>query len=68
MTRLPYDTIALEAERIIMKMVLAPSWETSHYYWKLYLGYIDACGWDNESYDQELLKRVDASWDKYLYN
>jgi hypothetical protein len=25
--------------------------------------FIEACGWDNKTFDEETLKRVDANWD-----
>lgn len=63
MARVPYEVVAIEADRIIMKMVIASSWDEATYYWDVYLGYITACGWNNKSYDEETLKRVDNSWD-----
>jgi len=46
-----------------MRMALAPSWDEATYYWDLYLGYISACGWTDQEYDKETLRRIDRNWE-----
>jgi hypothetical protein len=62
MFRIPYDVIAIEADRLIIKMVIASSREESFHYWNLYLEYIAACGWTNQEFDQEMMRRIDKNW------
>lgn len=62
MTRVPYEVVAIEADRIIMKMVIASSWDSAFHYWDLYLEFLDACGWSDREFDCETLKRIDAAW------
>lgn len=63
MPRVPYEMVALEADRLIIRMVIAPTPRQASYYWELYLGYISACGWTDRELDQETLRRIDAAWD-----
>jgi hypothetical protein len=63
---IPYDLIMMEADRLIIKMVLSPDMST--YYWELYVLYIGACGWTHAEFDAETIKRVDAGWDFNRYN
>jgi len=63
MHRIPYEIVAIEADRLIVRMVLSYELGLSQYYWELYLGYIAACGWTDQEFDQETLRRVDVAWD-----
>lgn len=63
MTRISYEKIILEADRIITRMALSSNSDIAAYYWKEYTQYITACGWSNEELDNESLKRLEASWD-----
>lgn len=62
MSRVPYEIVAAEADRIIIRMVIAPTLEGMYYYWDLYIAYIEACGWTDQEFDKETIKRVDAAW------
>ena len=62
MPRLPYEVVAVEADRLIIRMVVAPSVEEVYYYWDLYVSYIEACGWTDQEFDKETIKRIDAAW------
>lgn len=48
------------------KMVLAPEWEQAYYYWDLCRGYIEACGWTNQEFDSETIRRVDKGWERFF--
>lgn len=61
MARIPYEIVAIEANRIIVRMALAPSWE-AYNYWEQYIVFIEVCGWTDFEFDQETLKRIDMSW------
>lgn len=65
MPRVPYEVVAQEAERIIVRMVLAPSWEQAYYYWDLYTTFIESCGWTNQEFDRETIKRIDRAWELF---
>jgi hypothetical protein len=64
MARIPYDIVVIEANRIIIRMALAPAWETCDY-WDLYVAYIEVCGWTDQEFDRETLRRIDAAWENY---
>lgn len=71
MARIPYEIVAIEADRLIVRMVLSYEVGLSLYYWELYLGYITACGWTDREFDLETLRRVDAAWEnikRHLWN
>lgn len=63
MPRIPYEIVAIEANRILIKMVITPSWEESYHFWDLYNEYILACGWTDKEFDQETLRRIDLNWE-----
>lgn len=62
MARVAYEIVAVEAERLIIRMALAPSMGQSIYYWRRYIEYIEACGWTDREFDLETLKRIDRTW------
>lgn len=62
MTKIPYDLVALEADKLIVRMALSSIYD-SHHYFKLYLVYLSACGWTEYEFDNETLCRIDAAWD-----
>jgi hypothetical protein len=61
MIKIPYEVIALEADKIIQRMVLSK--DSSGLYWEQYLFYIEACGWTDSELDSETMRRVDDSWE-----
>jgi hypothetical protein len=63
MFRVPYDKVALHADKYIVYTAISYGTSLSSHYWKMYLFFLDACGWDDYSYDMETLARIDASWD-----
>ena len=69
MVRIPYELVALEADRIIVRMVLSPNLRMVDYYWDLYINFITACGWTDRELDKETLRRIDANWyERLRYN
>jgi hypothetical protein len=66
MVRIPYDTIAIEADRLIVRMAISPTPRQARYYWELYIGFITACGWTDREFDKETLRRVDAAWENLV--
>ena len=65
--KIPYDLVAIEANKLIVRMALSSYIDYSNNY-KLYLFYIEACGWDDSSFDKELLKRINSNWDNLCLN
>lgn len=63
---IPYDVVAIEANRILLGMILVEGYET--YFWDYYQSYLEACGWSDEAFDRETLRRVDADWDPVIWN
>jgi hypothetical protein len=66
MNRIPFDIMLLEADRLICLMATASSIDMAYYYWEQFDVYIEACGWSNMAFDQELLIRIDSSWEPIL--
>lgn len=63
MARIPYDSMAPEANRFIINMVSASSWEEAYEYWDQYNDFIETCGWTDREFDLETIRRVDAAWE-----
>ena len=61
MKKIPYDLIAIEADKLISRMVLSS--EEKNYY-LIYLLYINACGWSEKDFNSETLSRIDSSWEE----
>lgn len=59
--KLPYDSIAMEADRLIMLAVVAPYPRT---YLDQYHDFLMACGWTDLELDRETLRRIDAAWER----
>ena len=53
MTRISYERIILEADRIITRMALSANSDTAIYHWHVYNQYIGACGWTDQELDKE---------------
>lgn len=62
--RVPFEIVSIEADRILMRMALSPN--NSNYYWNIYCDYINACGWEHDDLDREILFRIDSNWDNKL--
>lgn len=60
--RLPYEVIAMEADRLIMLMASTSNYHDAYYWFHRYIDFIEACGWTDQDFDRETLKRVNASW------
>ncbi len=62
MSRIPYDIIAPEANRLYLKMTTAPDAEIAFWY-EAYIDVLEAAGWDRKSFDRETQKRIDDGWE-----
>lgn len=65
MTKIPYDLVALEADKLIVRMALSSIYDSYHYF-RLYLHYLSACGWTEYEFNRETLHRIDAAWDSFF--
>lgn len=64
MARIPYDVVAIEANKLTRKMLSARSPEEMEKLYDLYIEYLNATGWDPISFDQETLSRVNEGWEE----
>jgi len=65
MSKLTFEQLALEANKLTEKMAEALSknnLEEADYYQALYDSLLEGSGWDQVSFDKEMLKRIDAGW------
>lgn len=62
MARVPYEIVAAEADRLIIKMAASLTRDRVLHYWNLYISYIESCGWTDQEYDRETMKRIDLAW------
>ncbi len=63
MPKVPYELLAPEANKIIVKMTLAKDLKTISYWWDVYVSLLANAGWDPISYEKEEARRTDAGWD-----
>lgn len=62
MKKIPYDLIAIQADRLVIKAITSPDRKTSHYWWQQYISFLETCGCSTIEFDQEMLRRVDHIW------
>ncbi len=65
MIRIAYELIAVEANRLVCRMVRShlcndfiDAWEAR----ETYLALLTSCSWTEQDYDNEMLRRVSESW------
>lgn len=63
MPKVPYELLAPEANKLILKMTLAKDLKTISYWWDVYVSLLANSGWDPISFEQEEARRTDAGWD-----
>ncbi len=56
--------VAIEANKLLTKMLTATSVDEMKKYHDQYLAYLEAHGWDDWTYDQTTLERVNEGWDE----
>jgi hypothetical protein len=64
MPRVPYEYVALEVNRYLIKAVVSKTSESRWYWWDQYLCYLDACGWTDRDFDNETLRRIEIEWER----
>jgi hypothetical protein len=66
MARISYEIVAFEADRLIVRMALAPSLQLMDFYWGAYLNLLHSSGWTDQEFDKETLRRIDEYWQRKL--
>jgi hypothetical protein len=66
MSKISYELIAAEADRLFIKMATAPDIKSLQYWHAVYLAFLEGTGWDPISFDKETQKRVDADWNDLI--
>lgn len=61
--RIAYDIVSIEVDRLLIKSVTARTPKRSQYYWSEYISYLEACGWTQQEFDEESIRRIDLAWD-----
>ncbi len=62
---MPYDLVAINVSRIISSMIdfhLANDFFAEQKASAIYHAFLSGCGWTDVSFDAEMLRRIDASW------
>ena len=52
-----------EIDRLVIKMAKTNSFQELNELIQVFDAYLEACGWDNDSFDKEYIKRIDEGWD-----
>lgn len=60
--RTNFETVALEVEKLITKMVSAVEPKAIHYWHEQYLMFLEANGWTEKEFDDTLLKSINSNW------
>ena len=63
MVKVPYESMAIEAGRLIILAAVSPDPQAWHWFHR-YHDFLMACGWTSWEFDRETLRRVDAVWDR----
>jgi len=63
MAKIPYEQIAPEVDRLVIKMVKSKDFQEVNYWVDVFNLYLEATGWDERSFEKEQLKRIDEGWD-----
>lgn len=67
MSRCSYEYVIVSSEPLLRDITHATSIYDIIEKSKIYLSFINACGWTNQSLDNETLKRIDNSWKESNY-
>ncbi len=61
--KLPYEQIAPEIDKLIIRMAQTNSFQELNELVQIFDAYLEATGWDNDSFDKEYVKRIDEGWE-----
>lgn len=68
MKKIPYEIVAIEATKILNKILSSSEEGMINDYYDKYVQYLNACGWSDSEFDKESLKRIDADWTDFNQN
>jgi hypothetical protein len=57
--KLSFEKVLAQSEKILMSVILHPSFNSEDDYYDEYIIYLNDCGWNEKEFDQELLKMID---------
>jgi len=57
--KLPYEAFVSRADHLIVQMIISSD---PMYYWDQYTLLLEACGWTDQEFDAETLRRIDIYW------
>lgn len=60
MKKITYEIVALEATKILNKILISSEESMTNDYYDKYVQYLNACGWTDSEFDKESLKRIDS--------
>ncbi len=63
MPKIPYEIVALEANKILNKILSSQEEDMIEAYYDRYIQYLEAAGWTAEEFDKESMKRIDKNWE-----
>ena len=64
--KLPYSLVTLRVEELVKNAALfslACNYEAAYYFFEEIDLYLSYCGWSEEEFDFETLKRIDKGWE-----
>lgn len=63
-SKIAYELIIGEINKIIIKMTIATNLEEIAFWQEAYVSLLEASGWNVLEFENEMLKRVDEGWDE----
>lgn len=64
MLKMTYHQVAIEANKLVIRLALSKTPLAYIYNWTLYIEYLRSCGWNHLDFDREMLKDIDANWEQ----
>ena len=64
MARIPYEMVAIEADKILQRVLNAKDSSEAYELYNQYIQYLNACGWNLSDFDRVSLDRVDTGWEE----
>jgi len=62
MTQIPFLSLKIETDRIVMLAVLSESLDDSSFLFQYYEDILHASGWTVKEYEEELLNHINTNW------
>ena len=58
-----YEVVEDYANKLADLAAMSSNPEGRVFYWDLYIYYLNCCGWTEEDFDAEVLKRISDTWE-----